>query len=140
MSNKIAESIKEMHSNTVSGSSLLILRLALGLTFLTTWISNFSKGLFTEDGYRNLVNYYLDNNTQTPYNTVVEQFILPNAQLFVIIQIFLELFIAFTLIFGMLTRFGSIIGVFVSFNLLFLTLNAPNEWIWCSLLLENGME
>ncbi|MHA2102940.1 MAG: DoxX family protein [Candidatus Hodarchaeales archaeon] len=136
MSNKIVESIKEMHGNNVSGSPLIILRLTLGFTFLTTWASNFTKDLFTEAGYRGLLNFYLGANDQTPYNIVVEQFILPNAQLFVIIQIILELFIALALIFGLFTRLGSIIGVFVSMNLFFLTLGA--DWPWSYLLMVAG--
>ncbi|OLS25362.1 MAG: hypothetical protein HeimC3_15760 [Candidatus Heimdallarchaeota archaeon LC_3] len=136
MTNSVIDTIKGMHQNNVSGSYLIILRLTLGFTFLTTLGSNFLKGVFTEEGYKKLINDFLKLNAQTPYNTIVEQIIIPNAQIFMVIQIIVELFIAFTLIFGIFTRFGSIIGVFVSFNLLFLTLGV--DWIWSYLLMVAG--
>ena len=130
--------IKEMNQINVSGSFLVLLRLTLGFAFFTTWISNFIKGVFTPVGYRGIVNGYISANIETPFNIFAKSVLLPNAEVFVLVQIIIELVISISLIFGIFTRLGSIIGIFVSINLLFLTLGVPGEWLWTYIMMIVG--
>jgi len=40
--------------------ALAILRLGLGTMFLSVFVENFNKGLYSKDGYTGLINYYLE--------------------------------------------------------------------------------
>ncbi|MFW9928247.1 MAG: DoxX family protein [Candidatus Thorarchaeota archaeon] len=130
--------LNEMHAINISGKYLVLLRLTLGFAFITTWASNFLKGVFTPDGYTDLVTSYINSNIGTPYNTFVKNIILPNAGIFSFIQIILELTIATSLIFGLFTRLGSLLGLFMSINLFFLTLGVEYEWPWTYILMIVG--
>jgi uncharacterized membrane protein YphA (DoxX/SURF4 family) len=122
----------------VDGSFLILLRLTLGFLFLLTAADNFNKGIFTVDGYKDLISYYISNNINNPFNLFAESVLIPFSNIFVYIQIVTEFFIAVSLIFGLFTRLGSIVGAFISINLLLLTLGAPGEWIWSYVLLIVG--
>ena len=135
----ITDSIKEMHKTQVSGSYLVLLRLSLGLAFLTTMLSNFLKGVFTNSSeYISTLNSFLDKNLQTSFNEFVKSILIPNAQIFAPFQFILELTISLSLILGLFTRFGSIIGFIVSINLFFLTLGVDTEWPWTYILMIIG--
>ena len=122
----------------IDGIFLVLIRVTLGIIFLVTALENFNKGVFTPDGYKDLINYFITNNTDTPFNLFAENILIPFSGIFVYIQIVTEVSIAISLTFGFLTRWGSIIGAFISINLLFLTLGAPGEWIWTYILLIVG--
>ena len=40
--------------------ALAIMRLGLGTMFLSVFVENFNKGLYSKDGYTGLINYYLE--------------------------------------------------------------------------------
>ncbi|MFX0091266.1 MAG: hypothetical protein ACFFBD_05835 [Candidatus Hodarchaeota archaeon] len=86
--------------------------MTLGFAFLTTWISNLSKGVFTSTGFVDTINYFIESpdHIATPVDTLIRTIAFPNAALFGLGWMIMELFISLTLIFGVVTRLGSIVG------------------------------
>jgi uncharacterized membrane protein YphA (DoxX/SURF4 family) len=130
--------IKDMHEQKISGGYIVILRIILGLAFLTTWMSNLIKGVFTSSGFVETINYFLDHpeHIVTPMDSIIRNFAFPNAALFGFGWMIIELFISISLIFGLLTRFGSIVGAGSTIILGLGSLGV--EWIWTQPLLFVG--
>ncbi len=136
------EVIKEMHEQKISGGYLVLLRLTLGLAFLTTWLSNLTKGVFTTSGsdfgFEGTIRYFIDHpdHFSTPVDTIIIDLIFPNWVLFALGWMIFELVISITLIFGLFTRLGSIIGAGSS---IILGLGALGvDWPWTYALLFIG--
>lgn len=132
------EIIKKMHEQKISGGYITLLRLTLGLAFLTTWWSNFMKGVFTSTGYVGTISHFLDhpNHIENPLDSIVQTFILPNAAIIAPGWMLMELVISLSLIFGVFTRLGSLLGALMSFSLLFATLGV--DWLWTYVLMIIG--
>jgi uncharacterized membrane protein YphA (DoxX/SURF4 family) len=127
-----------MHNKQVSGSYIALLRLTLGGAFLTTWASNLMKGAFTPTGYVGTINFFLNDpeHVVTPLDTVVQNFVIPNASFMAPGWMILELFISITVLFGVITRPGALVGALVSTILLFTTLGV--DWLWTYVLMIIG--
>ena len=132
----IAKTITQMHSQTLSGSHLILIRITLGVAFLYTLLENYMKSYYTTNGYTTLLKTYIDNNIQTLYNTIVTEILIPNAVVFSFIQLILEMFVAISLIFGIFTRLGSIIGSFLIANIFLITLGI--DWPWTYIIMIAG--
>lgn len=107
------EVIKNMHDqNKIDGSYIVLLRITLGLAFLTTWFSNLNKGAFTASGFVETINYFIDHpeHVITPADDIIRNIAFPNAAIFGIGWLIVELFISISLTFGLFTRLGSIVG------------------------------
>jgi len=132
------EMIKKMHEEKISGGYLVILRFFLGFAFLTTWISNLDKGAFTGSGFIGTIEWFLDHpdHIATPLDTLIRDFAFPNASIFGFGWLIIELFISLSLIFGVLTRLGSIVGAGSTVVLGLGSLGV--EWIWTQPLLFVG--
>ncbi|MFX1536417.1 MAG: TQO small subunit DoxD [Promethearchaeota archaeon] len=127
-----------MNEQQISGGFLILLRLTLGFSFLTTWISNLTKGAFTSAGFIDTISYFIDSSDHivTPFDTIIRTVAFPNAALFGFGWMIVELLIALTLIFGVLTRLGSILG---AGSTIILGLGALGvDWPWTYALLFVG--
>jgi len=76
-----------------------------------------------------LLNGYASVHPEPFIQGLIQNLLVPNGEILVYFVIMTELFIAFSLFFGFLTRLGAIIGMVMSFNLWILTMGA-GEWIW----------
>jgi uncharacterized membrane protein YphA (DoxX/SURF4 family) len=132
------EVIQEMHKQKVSGGYIVILRISLGLAFFTTWIDNLVKGAFTSSGFVGTISWFLDHEDHvvTPFDTVIRTIAFPNASLFGFGWLIMELIISITLLFGVLTRLGSIFGAGSTIILGLGSLGV--EWVWTQPLLFVG--
>ena len=132
------EVIRKMHEQKISGGYIVILRFFLGFAFLTTWIINLSKGAFTSSGFIGTISYFIDHpdHIATPIDTIIRDFAFPNAALFGFGWMIIELLISLSLIFGVLTRLGSVIGAGSTIVLGLGSLGV--EWIWTQPLLFVG--
>ena len=52
------EVFQKMHEQQISGGYIVLLRFFLGLAFLTTWMSNLLKGVFTSSGFIDTIDYF----------------------------------------------------------------------------------
>ena len=78
--------------------------------------------------------FWLDQEIQHPviplYAEFVRAVIRPNAILFGWITTFVEVYAGLTLVFGVLTRLGALVGTLWAVNLLIGLANIPNEQAW----------
>ncbi len=136
------EVIKEMHEQKITGGYLVLLRITLGLAFLTTWFSNLNKGAFTTSGFdfgfEGTLRFFLDNpeHITTPMDTIMTNFVFPNWMIFAFGWMIIELVISVSLIFGLFTRIGSAIG---AGSTIILGIGALGvDWPWTYVLLFIG--
>jgi len=122
--------IQGMHEEKISGGYLVLIRFTLGMSFFTTWLSNLAKGAFTSSGFIDTISYFIDHpdHVVTPFDSVIRNVAFPNATFFGLSWFFVELFISLSLIFGVFTRLGSLIG---AGSTIILALGALGvDWPW----------
>ncbi len=135
------ETIQKMHDQKISGGYVVILRVALGLAFLTTWMENLRKGVFTATGFKDTIEYFLEptRHIETPFDIIIKEVAIANtttSTFFGLGWMIFELLIALSLTFGILTRLGSLIGAGSTVILGLGSLGA--EWIWTQPILFVG--
>ncbi|MHA2224139.1 MAG: DoxX family membrane protein [Candidatus Hodarchaeales archaeon] len=127
-----------MHEQKISGGYLVLLRLTLGFSFLTTWFTNLFKGAFTGTGFVDTISYFIDHSDHivTPFDTIIRNVAFPNAALFGFGWMIMELIISVSLILGAFTRLGSLFG---AGSTIILGLGALGvDWPWTYALLFIG--
>jgi uncharacterized membrane protein YphA (DoxX/SURF4 family) len=113
---------------------IALLRMLIGLVFLTTWVSNLFKGFYTPDG---LLRFFTQvfpqsENPLVFYAAFINGVILPARAVFAPFQLVAELLLALGLLFGFLTPFFSLAGIVFLINTLLAT--AGQDWIWAYLM------
>ena len=123
--------------------SLFTLRLIIGLMWL-------SEGLIklidrTPSDKLNDYHFFLqqlhemaDSNPIGFVSSMINNLLIPNYELFAWLVIILELFLAISLVFGILSKIGSLIGIGYTIILFFSTLGW-GEWIWTYPLIATPM-
>ena len=114
----------------ISLSYLALLRMMIGLMFITTWFSNMLKGFYTPDG---LLNFFTNvfpqsANPLTWYAVFIEDVVLPIRHIFAPFQLITEVGMGITLLFGFFTQFSSIAAVFFLLNTFLATYG--HDWPW----------
>ncbi|MBI9046256.1 MAG: DoxX family membrane protein [Anaerolineaceae bacterium] len=107
-----------------------LLRIMMGLLFLTTWFSNLNKGFYTPDG---ILAFFTDNfpqaeNPLTWYAGFIEGVILPIRSIFAPFQLIAELTLGIALLTGTFTRLFSLAGLFFLLNTFLGTFG--HDWPW----------
>ena len=97
---------------------LSLLRIMIGLMFITTWLSNVMKGLYTPDG---LLNFFTNvfpqsENPLSWYASFIDTVILPIRNVFAPFQLITELLLGLSLLVGILTPVASLFGIFFLMN------------------------
>jgi uncharacterized membrane protein YphA (DoxX/SURF4 family) len=116
-------------SRLVSLNWIAILRVMMGLVFLTTWLSNLNKGLYG-DGFVPFIQGWADGTDFGWYAAFLNDVIIPNADILRVVQIVTEgLFMGVFLIIGLLTPVSAAIAWFFVVNL-FLASFGTGEWPW----------
>ena len=126
---------KEMATNVsaerrgVSLNWIALLRVMMGLVFLTTWLSNLSKGLYGE-GYLPFIQSWADGTSFRWYADFLYNVVIPNSEIFRVVQIVIEgLFMGLFLTIGLLTPLSAAISWLFVVNL-FLASFGTGEWPW----------
>jgi uncharacterized membrane protein YphA (DoxX/SURF4 family) len=109
---------------------IALMRIMLGLVFLTTWASNLSKGFYTPDG---LLNFFTDvfpqsENSLTWYADFINNVILPSRSIFAPFQLAAEFLMGLALLVGFLTPLTSLAAVFFLLNTFLATFG--HDWPW----------
>lgn len=107
-----------------------LLRIMLGILFLTTWGSNYTKGFYTPDGLLDFFNnvFPTNNNPLVWYATFIEETILPIRTFFAPFQLISEFFLGLFLLVGFLTPITSAAAAFFIINTFFATFG--HDWPW----------
>lgn len=111
-------------------SWVALLRIMLGVMFLTTWASNLSKGFYTPDG---LLDFFTNvfpqsQNSLTWYAAFIENIILPIRGVFAPFQLVTEFLIGLFLLVGFLTPITSVAAAFFILNTFLATFG--HDWPW----------
>lgn len=109
---------------------LALLRIMVGLVFLTTWVSNLFKGFYTPDG---LLDFFTNvfpqsENSLGWYAGFINTVILPGRAVFAPFQLVTELVLALALLVGIFTPFFSLAGIFFLINVYLATFG--HDWPW----------
>jgi uncharacterized membrane protein YphA (DoxX/SURF4 family) len=107
-----------------------LLRITLGVLFLTTWASNLSKGFYTPDG---LLDFFTNvfpqaDNPLTWYAAFIDGVILPIRGFFAPFQLVTEFLIGLLLLLGFLTPWTSAAGLLFILNTFLATFG--HDWPW----------
>jgi uncharacterized membrane protein YphA (DoxX/SURF4 family) len=113
---------------------LALLRIMIGLLFLTTWVNNLIEGLYTPDGLVRLFTevYPQSENPLSFYAAFINNVILPVRAVFAPFQLVAELMLGLALLVGFLTPLFSLAGVFFLFNTFLATF--MQDWYWSHLM------
>jgi uncharacterized membrane protein YphA (DoxX/SURF4 family) len=111
-----------------------LLRVMIGLVFLTTWYSNLSKGFYTPDG---LLEFFTNvfPQSQNPlswYAAFIDGVILPARGVFAPFQLVAEFLLGLGLLVGAFTPFFSLAGAFFLMNTFLATFG--HDWPWAYLM------
>jgi len=107
-----------------------LLRIMVGLMFLTTWAYNLMDGFYTPDGFlgffRNV--FPQSENPLGFYAAFIEGVILPIRGVFAPFQLVAEGLLGLGLLVGAFTRFFSLAGIFFLINTFLATFS--HDWPW----------
>jgi NADH dehydrogenase len=106
-----------------------LLRIAIGLMFLTTWYSNFGKDLYTPDGLESFLRGQLNEDSLGFYRTFIEDVVIPIKGVFAPFQLVTEFLLGLALLIGLFTRPAAVIGAFFLLNTYLISVGT-GEWAW----------
>jgi uncharacterized membrane protein YphA (DoxX/SURF4 family) len=114
----------------ISLSWVALLRIMMGLMFLTTWYSNLQKGFYTPDGLLGFFTevFPISENPLTFYAAFIENVIIPIRHLFAPFQLVAEFLLGLALLVGFFTPVFSLGGIIFLINTFLLTFG--HDWIW----------
>jgi uncharacterized membrane protein YphA (DoxX/SURF4 family) len=110
-----------------------LMRIMLGLMFLTTWGSNASQGFYTPDGLEDFLRDHLNEDSLSFYRTFLEELIIPAKGVFAPFQLVAEGLLGGALLLGLFTRPAAVAGLFFILNVFLLSIG-NGEWPWSYLL------
>ena len=122
-----------------AATGLALLRITLGVIIAWTWFQNLSGDLYTADGLEAYVAWLFspDGNGSSLgfYQSILDATLIPLSDVYVIVQLVVELLIGVGLVLGGFTRLCAVTATVFFFNL-FLAYFGGHEWIWTYVLLS----
>lgn len=115
---------------------IVLLRIMLGLLFITQWYDNLISGLYTPEGLEGLFNYFF-NASENPlqfYMAFIHSVILPIAPFFTKFQLVTELLMGVALLLGFLTPLTSLFAAFFVLNTFLASWGADWPWSYLTIL------
>jgi len=108
----------------------VLIRVLLGVFFISVWVANLGKGLYGADGYAELIRGYADDGSTIGLWKEVMRFVADGAVVASKLQAATELAFGILLIGGLLTRItGIAAGLFLT-SLFISELGVPDLWFW----------
>jgi len=109
---------------------IALLRIMLGLLFLTTWASNLSKGFYTPDGLQYFFTEVFPQsaNSLTWYAAFIDNVIIPIRGVFAPVQLVGEFLLGLFLLIGVFTPVTSVFAAFFILNTFLATYG--HDWPW----------
>jgi len=120
----------DKNENPISLSWIALLRMMIGVLFLTTWGSNLSKGLYTPDGLHFFFTEVFPQsaNPLTWYAAFINNVILPIRGGFAPFQLITEFLLGLFLLIGLFTPLTSAAGAFFILNTFLASFG--HDWPW----------
>lgn len=109
---------------------IALLRAMVGIVFLTTWFSNWQKGLYSPDGLQLFFTsvFPQSENPLRWYASFVSNVILPVRGIFAPFQLVSEFLLGLGLLVGAFTPLFSVAGIFFLGNVFLATFG--HDWPW----------
>ena len=118
-----------------------MLRVTIGLLFITQWYDNLVSGLYTPEGLMGLFTYFF-TTSEMPlsfYMAFVDSVILPIAPFFTKFQLVTELLMGIALLVGFLTPLTSLFAGFFILNTFLASWGADWPWSYLTILAILGV-
>ena len=123
--------------------SLLVLRIIIGLMWLSEGlIKLIDRNSLPNDDFHGLliqIKVMADTNPFSFVSSLINTYLVPNYVLLAWIVILLEIGLAISVIFGVFSRIGSVVGIIYALILYVGTLGWPDEWIWSYFMIVMAM-
>jgi len=113
---------------------IALLRIVVGVMFLSTWLPNFRHGMYTPDGLQKFftVDFPQSENPLVFYAQFIDGVILPIRDVFAPFQLVAEFLMGVAVLTGAFTPLASIAGIFFLLNTLLATFG--HDWQWSYIL------
>lgn len=120
---------------------IALLRIMLGLLFITQWFDNLQSGLYTPAGLEGLFNHFFSTSAHPLefYMRFIDEVILPVAPFFTKFQLVAELLIGIALLVGFLTPLTSLFAAFFILNTFLASWGADWPWSYLTILTILGV-
>lgn len=118
----------------VALSWIALLRIMVGLVFVSTWVFNLADGFYTADGLQRFFTeiFPQSENPLTWYAAFIDNVILPVRGVFAPFQLVTEFLLGLALLVGFLTPISSLAGIFFLLNTMLATFG--HDWLWAYLM------
>lgn len=118
----------------VALSWIALLRIMIGLVFLSTWVFNLADGFYTADGLQRFFTeiFPQSENPLTWYAAFIDNVILPIRGVFAPFQLVTEFLLGLALLVGFLTPISTLAGIFFLLNTMLATFG--HDWLWAYLM------
>ena len=115
-----------------------LLRILVGIMFLSTWLPNALDGLYTPDGLMHFftADFPQSENSLVFYANFIDNVILPIRHIFAPFQLVAEFLLGLAIFLGIFTPLASAAGIFFLLNTMLATFG--HDWLW-SYILPIGM-
>ncbi len=114
----------------ISLNWVALLRIMMGLVFLTTWGSNLLKGNYTPEGYVAFIQHWAADTAIAPYQSFLLNVVIPNAEVLRRVQVVLEpLVMGLFLLVGLFTPASAATALLFVINLGLASFGTA-EWPW----------
>lgn len=123
-------SIFNKDENSTSLAWIALLRIMLGVLFITTWGSNLSKGFYTPDGLQYFFTEVFPQsaNSLTWYAAFIDNVIIPIRGVFAPVQLVGEFLLGLFLLIGVFTPVTGVFAAFFILNTFLATYG--HDWPW----------
>lgn len=124
------KSIFNKDENSTSLAWIALLRIMLGVLFITTWGSNLSKGFYTPDGLQYFFTEVFPQsaNSLTWYAAFIDNVIIPIRGVFAPVQLVGEFLLGLFLLIGVFTPVTGVFAAFFILNTFLATYG--HDWPW----------
>jgi thiosulfate dehydrogenase [quinone] large subunit len=127
-------------STVIDGRALLVLagaRMVLGALWLANLAWKLPPDFGRDDPEGLLYNFELaaEHAIGAPLRALAEDVLIPHFTLFGWLLFLVELAVGLSLLLGLWTRVGAMLGVLQSIAITLLVVRAPDEWVWTYVLL-----
>ena len=123
--------------------SLLTLRIIIGLMWLSEggiiFIDRKSNAVDDYHGFLGQLQYMAKTNQLSLISSIINSYFVPNYVFLAWIIIFLEIGLGLSVILGILSRIGSLVGIVYSIILYIATLGWTGEWPWSYFMITMAM-
>ena len=109
-------------------TGLALVRLTIGVMFVSVFLENLGKGTYTAEGYAGVINYYIKSSHSPAVWKAVMSLVVSNAGIAAPLQALTEISLGVLLVIGLFTRPAALVA-FLFLGSLWIS-ELGTSWIW----------